>query len=81
MLAAQLRSGHCMRTGYYQHRIGKRASPHCDRCGEVEEKDHWLECASVEAWKRLWGLMGVSDLADGRALAGFLRSAYPEWVS
>jgi len=81
VLTAQLRSGHCTKTGYYLHRIGKLESAACSKCGLDEGKDHWLECGAVDAWRRLWGLTGVSDLADGRAVGGFLRSAYPEWVS
>jgi ribonuclease HI len=80
VLAAQLRAGHCVKSGYYLHRIGRQDNPRCLKCGEEEGKDHWLECGSVQAWRMLWGLMGVSDLTDGRAVGGFLRSAYPEWV-
>ena len=58
VLMAQLRAGHCPRTRYmyYEHRIGWRDDAKCEKCGEEESKDHWLECKSVaDAWMECCG--------------------------
>ena len=47
MIVALLRSGHCPKTKYYSHRIGMEGNAACERCGEVEGNDHWVECQAT----------------------------------
>ena len=47
VIVAQLRSGHCPKTKYYRHRIGMEYNAACEGCGEVQGKDHWVECQAT----------------------------------
>ena len=76
----QLRAGHCPRTAYYRKRIGVAEDATCRRCGEEEEKDHWLSCAAGEGVRRELGLIDVGGLADEERMGVFLRRAFPEWL-
>ncbi len=69
-----------LRPAYYKHRIGAREMANCERCGVIEGKDHWLECESVDAWRRIWGLLGREEMANGRTVGEFISSGYPDWV-
>ena len=78
VLLAQLRAGHCPKTRYYQKRVGISEDGRCERCGEEEEKDHWVECSIVsDVWinwcaelererSRERGYAGVVDERRGR---------------
>ena len=62
VILAQLRAGHCPKTKYYQHRIGMSDDARCERCGQEESKDHWLECDAVGDG---WLACGVPEVRSG----------------
>ena len=50
VLLARIRSGHYMGFMHYRHRIGKRDSAECERCGFGDDDvSHWLECPGTLA--------------------------------
>ena len=76
---AQLPAGHCPKTDYYQQRIGKEESANCDRCGQVQSKDHWLECEEVSSMRLVClRVNSLRSMTDEGGLGRFLRRAYPK---
>jgi ribonuclease HI len=79
VVLAQLRSGHCAETRYYQKRIGKIEEARCEMCEEEEEKEHWLTCPAREGMRREEGLTRVEGLKNEATTIRYLRRAYPQW--
>ena len=52
VIMTQLRSGHCLKTKYYEKRIGKTIDARCDDYGEEEDKDYIWEYGNVCDGKR-----------------------------
>lgn len=77
VLMAQMRSGHCNSTSYYQHRIGTKDTPTCLKCGIDQEKDHILTCTAVSDIRRDLGIMDVKDFADEGKFLGLARGFLP----
>ena len=79
VMLAQLRAGHCARTKYYKKRIGQLEDATCEKCGEEEEKDHWMECPAWETTRRRMGLLDLGDIWDEEKVLRYLRVIHPEW--
>ena len=79
VILAQLRTGHCSRTKYYQHRIGMTEDNTCEDCGEAEGKDHVFECPRLERLRRSLNIEGVEALGDEEAAVWYLKKARPLW--
>jgi ribonuclease HI len=79
VIAAQVRSGHCPRTRYYQARINQDPPPICELCDEVMEKDHLVECEAWRGRRYRLGLNELTDMCENEIVAKYFRAIRPEW--
>ena len=79
VVMVQLRAGHCPLTEYYKQRVGEMECRVCDKCGQNQSKDHWLDCDGVRKLKEKFLGGGLCSLVDEEGVGRFLCRAYPEW--
>ena len=72
VLMAQMRAGHITGSAYYRGRIGTLEEVTCPRCGQEEEKDHWLVCDAWQTARVHCGIQGLEDLRDEGKVQQFL---------
>ena len=52
----------------------------CKRCGEVEGKDHWVECQATARHAMAEGV-SVKQLWEEDGVVRYIRKAYPQWLA
>ena len=60
--------------------MGMEDNAACERCREVEGKDHWVECPATTRHAMAEGV-SVEQLWEEDRVVRYIRRAYPQWLA
>ena len=66
---------------YHRARIGSKTDVRCEDCGEVEGKDHELECERWTNVRRHLYVEKLEDLADEERMLKYLQIMRQTWFT